>query len=94
MPRGRAFFQSPTYLCSGSGTFAPLGDGESNVFTVEMSISECDYPYPGVGGDYRGLATLTPSDYWGYDTNVRIWLVSFSPDWSAVTMLGSRIPGS
>lgn len=90
---GRAFFQSG-YLCTGNGTFAPLGDGESNVFTVEMSISNCDYPYVQFNGEYRGLATLSPSDYWAYDTNVRIWLASFSPDWSAVTMWGSLIPDS
>ena len=90
---GRAFFQTP-FLCTGNGTFAPLGDGESNVFTVEMSISYCDYPYSLYEGEYRGLATLSPGDYWGSDSNVRIWLASFSPDWSAVTLWGRRIPGS
>ena len=91
---GRAFFQAPAYLCTGNGTFAPLGNGESNVYTVEMSISNRDYPYSQANGDYRGLATLSPSDYWGDDANLRVWLASFSPDWSAVTMWGSRIPGS
>jgi hypothetical protein len=91
---GRAFFQALPYLCTGNGTFAPLGDGESNVYAVDMSIANCDYPYVQYNGDYRGLATLSPSDYWGYDTNVRIWLASFSPDWSAVTFWGRRIPGS
>lgn len=90
---GRAFFQTP-YLCTGNGTFAPLGDGQVNVFTVEMSISNCDYPYSRYDGEYRGLATLSPSDYWGYDTNLRVWLASFSPDWSAVTLWGRRISGS
>jgi hypothetical protein len=91
---GRAFFQGSLYLCTGNGTFAPLGDGESNVYTVEMSISNCEYPYIQYDGEYRGLATLSPSDYWAHDTNVRIWLASFSPDWSAVTMWGRKIPGS
>ena len=90
---GRAFFQASSF-CIGNGTFAPLGDAESNVYAVEMSISYCDYPYSRYKGDYRGLATLSPSDYWGDDTNVRVWLTSFSPDWSAVTMWGRRIPGS
>ena len=90
---GRAFFQAGPF-CIGNGTFAPLGDGQSNVYAVEMSISYCDYPYSQYKGDYRGLATLSPSDRWGNDTNLRIWLASFSPDWSAVTMWGRRIPGS
>ena len=90
---GRAFFQTPL-SCTGNGTFTPLGNGESNVYAVAMSISSCDYPYSLYNGEYRGLATLSPSDYWGYDTNLRVWLASFSPDWSAVTMWGGRIPGS
>lgn len=90
---GRAFFQTP-FSCTGNGTFALHGDGRFNVFSVTMSISLCDYPYTRYNGEYRGLATLSPSDYWGYDSNVRIWLASFSPDWSAVTMGGRRIPGS
>ena len=90
---GRAFFQAWS-LCVGNGTFAPLGDGEFNVYEVEMSISNCDYPYTQYNGDYHGLATLSPSQYSGNDANVRIWLASFSPDWSAVTMWGRRIPGS
>jgi hypothetical protein len=91
---GQAFFQAGTYLCAGNGSFAPLGAESFNVFAVEMSISSCDYPYAQYNGEYRGLATLSPSNYWGYDTNVRIWLASFSPDWSAVTMWGTRISGS
>lgn len=90
---GRAFFQS-SYLCTGNGTFAPQGDGSFNVFDVQMSIADCDYPYSQYNGEYGGLATLSPSDRSGHDTNVRIWLVSYSPDWSAVTMWGRRIPGS
>ena len=90
---GRAFFQAWS-LCIGNGTFAPYGDGSFNVFDVQMSIANCDYPYSQYNGEYRGFATLSPSDYSGSDTNVRIWLVSYSPDWSAVTMWGRRIPGS
>ena len=71
-----------------------LVDGTFNVFEVKMSIANCDYPYSQCNGEYRGFATLSPSDYSGSDTNVRIWLVSYSPDWSAVTMWGRRIPGS
>jgi len=89
---GRAFFQSPAYFCTGNGTFTPLGDGETNIFAVEMSIANCDYPYSQYNRDYHGLATLSPSDYWAYDTNVRVWLASSSPDWTAVTMWGRRIP--
>ena len=91
---GRASFWALPYLCTGNGIFTPLGNGESNVYAVAMSISSCDYPYTGYNREYRGLATLSPSDYWGYDTNLRVWLASFSPDWSAVTMWGRRIPGS
>ena len=84
---GRASFGAPG-LCSGSGTFTPQGTGRFNVFEVTMSIVGCDYPYSQYNGDYRGLATLSPSDYWAYDSNLRVWLRSFSPDWSAVTMWG------
>jgi hypothetical protein len=88
---GRAFFQSG-YLCTGNGTFAPLGDGNANVFTVEMSIAGCDYPYIHYDGEYKGLATISASDYWAYDANVRIWLAGFSPDFSALTLWGRLIP--
>jgi len=91
---GRASFEAWPYFCFGNGTFTPLGNGDSNVYAVAMSISYCDYPYSQYNREYRGLATLSPSDYWGYDTNLRVWLASFSPDWSAVTMWGRRIPGS
>jgi hypothetical protein len=91
---GSAFFQAPTYHCTGTGLFVPHGDRDVNVFTVEMTISNCDYPYSQYNGEYRGLATMSPSDYWAYDMNVRIWLASSSPDWSAVTMWGQRIPGN
>ena len=90
---GRAFFQTP-YLCTGNGIFVPHGNGNVNVFDVEMTISSCDYPYSHYNGEYRGLATLSPSDYWGSDTNLRVWLRGFSPDWSAVTMWGIRLSGN
>jgi hypothetical protein len=87
---GRAFFQTADF-CTGNGNFTPHGNGNANVFEVEMSISNCDYPYSQYDGEYRGMATLSPSDYWADDINVRVWLRSFSPDWSAVTLWGRRI---
>jgi len=90
---GRAFFQTPDF-CTGNGVFVPQGNGNVNVFEVEMSISNCDYPYSQYDGEYHGLATMSPSHFWADDVNVRVWLRSFSPDWSAVTLWGRRIPGS
>jgi hypothetical protein len=91
---GHAFFQASLNYCTGNGTFAPHGDGRFNVFAVRMTISSCDFPYFQYDGEYRGLATLSPGDYWGYDTNLRIWLADPSPPWHAVTLWGRRIPGS
>jgi hypothetical protein len=88
---GRAFFQTPL-SCTGNGTFTPHGDGSLNVFEVEMSIAMCDYPYSQYNKEYHGFATLSGSDIWDYDyaRNLRIWLVSFSPSWTAVTMWARR----
>jgi hypothetical protein len=92
---GHGFFQASPFLCTGNARFVPHGDGNFNVFAVQMTIASCDYPYFQYNGEYSGLATLSPGDYWGENyTNLRIWLASFSPDWSAMTLWASRIPGS
>jgi hypothetical protein len=90
-PDGRAFFQGFPYLCTGNGLFAPRGNGDRNVFDVEMTISSCDYPYSLLNGEYRGLATLSPSSILGTDSNLRVWLARFSPQSSAIAMWGGRL---
>jgi hypothetical protein len=56
-----------------------------------MTIANCDYPYALYNSTFQGLATLSPSSAWDYDTNVRIWLASFSPGWKAVTLWGNQL---
>ena len=91
---GRAFFQS-SWGCTGNGMFVPLGNGSADVFSVTMSVANCvGIPMFLLNAVYRGLATISPSDYWGYDTNLRIWLTTPSNGAMAVTLWGQRIPGS
>jgi hypothetical protein len=90
-PDGRTFFQGFPYLCSGNGTISPHGDGSRNVFDLEMTIDGCDYPYSLLNGEYRGLATLSPSSIRGTDSNLRVWLARFAPQSSAIVMWGARM---
>jgi hypothetical protein len=85
---GRLFFQESTHFCTGNGTLAPHGDASYNVFDVTLTIENCDYPYDGLNGEYRGLATTSTSGYWDYDSNLRIWTSRSSPAFAAVTMWG------
>jgi hypothetical protein len=71
---GQLFLQSAATGCTGVGRLAPHLDGEFNVFDVSLSIDGCDAEHASLNGEFTGLATDTPSDYWAYDSLLRIWL--------------------
>ena len=87
---GHLFFQSAHSGCIGNGTLAPHLDGEFDIYDITLVIERCSAPYDYLNGEFEGLATLTPSSVWDYDSLLRIWLSrrdgAQSP--AAVTMLG------
>ena len=87
---GNVFLQSAQSSCSGNGTLTPHLDGTFNVYDVALTIEGCSEPYAYLNGKFAGLATTTPSDYWAYDSLLRVWLSNpdGAPTPVAVTMLG------
>ena len=87
---GLLFFQSAHSGCMGNGTLAPHLDGEFDIYDVALVIESCNVPYDYLNGEFVGLATITPSSVWDYDSLLRTWLSrkdgAQSP--AAVTMLG------
>jgi hypothetical protein len=71
---GQLFLQGAATGCTGVGRLAPHLDGEFNVFDVSLSIDGCDAAHASLNGEFTGLATDTPSDYWAYDSLLRVWL--------------------
>lgn len=71
---GRLFFQSPSSGCTGNGSFTPHLDGAFNVLDVEVTIANCGATFSYLNGEFEGLATLSTSDYWAYDSVPRIWI--------------------
>ncbi len=90
---GQLFFQSVRSGCTGNGTLAPHLDGAFNVYDVTLMIENCAASYAYLNGDYEGLATETPSDYWNYDFLLRTWVSKRdgAPSQAAMTLLGSPI---
>lgn len=70
---GLLFFQSPDSGCTGNGTVSSHLDGEYSVWDVGLHIESCNAPYAFLNGDFDGLATVSQSGYWDYDT----WLIMF-----------------
>jgi hypothetical protein len=58
----------------GNGQSRPHLDGVVSVYDVSLSILGCQPPYDYLNGTYSGLASISPSDYWDYDTLLRMWL--------------------
>jgi hypothetical protein len=73
---GAMFFQSAASGCTGNGTVTPHGDSSSNVYDVVLVIEGCNDPHSKWNGTHDGLATTSPSDYWSYDTLLRIWFAN------------------
>jgi hypothetical protein len=71
---GSLFFQSPGSGCTGSGQSQPHLNGAVSVYDVSLTISGCQAPYDYLNGTFSGLASVSPSDYWDYDTLLRMWL--------------------
>lgn len=87
---GQLFFQSAHSGCIGNGKLAPHLDGEFDIYDATLAITNCRAPYDYLNGEFEGLATLTPSSAWDYDSLLRIWLTGRDRPQSqaAVTMLG------
>ena len=92
---GRLFFQSAHSGCTGNGTVLPHLDGAFNVYDVALTIASCNAPYAYLNGGFEGLASTSPSDYWGYDSLLRIWLSKHAeePSPAAVVMSGQLFNG-
>ncbi len=85
---GRLFFQSAGSGCTGNGSVVPHLDGEFNVQDVQLEIASCGAGFTYLNGEYSGLATTGPTDYWAYDAALRAWLTKSDDDSpsAAVTM--------
>lgn len=84
---GLLFFQSAQSGCVGNGSLTPHLDGDFNVYDVTIDIASCNAPYDRLNGGFEGLATTSPTDFWGYDLALRTWLskTAASPTPAAVT---------
>jgi len=87
---GRLFLQSAHSGCTGNGTMRPHLDGAFDVYDVVLSLANCAEPFAYLNREFEGLASSTPSNYWGYDVVVRVWLSTpnGAPDPAAIVMLG------
>lgn len=90
---GRLFFQSATSGCTGNGTVRPHLDGLFNVYDVTLSIAGCKPAYGYLNASYQGLASTSPSNYWAYDSVLRIWLTeqSWEMPTGAIMMSARRL---
>jgi hypothetical protein len=73
---GQLFLQSATTGCTAVGRLTPHFEGQVNEFDVKLKIDGCDASHASLNGEFTGFATSTPSDYWGYDQLLRVWLSS------------------
>ena len=60
--------------CEGNGQSRPHLAGAVSVYDVSLIISGCQAPHDYLNGAFSGLASVSPSDYWGYDDLLRMWL--------------------
>jgi len=88
---GSLFFQSANSGCVGRGRSVPHLDGKFDVYDIAFSLESCTGPYSYLNGSYQGFATSTPSDYWDYDSLLRIWASGSGAAQTAVTMLAEPL---
>ena len=65
-PDGAVFFQSSTTGCTGNGRLTPSGEGR--VYSVELSIGNCNSEFGRLNTDLAGLASYEGIDAWGGQT--------------------------
>ena len=82
---GMLSFQSASSGCTGNGQVRPHLNGAVNVYDVSLTISGCNATYNYLNSTFKGLATLSPSDEWDYDSNLRMWLSQPNPDVSGAS---------
>ena len=90
---GQLFFQGANSGCTGNGVVAPHMDGKQNVYDIALTIANCRAPFAHLNGEFDGLGTTTPGDFWSYDSYLRLWLSSTdtgAPQ-AAVTMLATPL---
>lgn len=71
--QGQLSFENAATGCTGEGRLSPHDDGQFDVFDIVLLIDGCNAPYDGLNGELQGLATVTQSGLWDYDS----WLVIF-----------------
>jgi hypothetical protein len=87
---GGLFFQSPGSGCVGNGTSTPHAAGPIGISDVTLLMESCSGAYAYLNGTYTGLALVSPSNIWQYDSLLQIWLSKGSADGSpaGLTMFG------
>jgi hypothetical protein len=91
---GQVSFQSANSGCTGNGTVRVHFDGSHNAFDVALTIGNCKAPHVDMNGTFTGLATITGSSKWDYDTMLRMWLSKDDPlQPAAMTMLAAQPRG-
>jgi hypothetical protein len=90
---GSLFFQSVSSGCVGNGLVRPHLDGRYGAYDIGLTLANCKAPYTHLNGEYAGLAAESPSDYWDYDDELRIWVSSTTagPTAPALTMLATPL---
>jgi hypothetical protein len=77
----------------GNGSIWPRLEDQPNVYRVTLTIVLCSGTYAHLNGEYAGLATVSPSDYWNYDLVLRMWLSTSDPEAppATITMLAELL---
>jgi hypothetical protein len=69
---GAVFFQSAGTGCTANGHIE--ADTEFNVLDVSLELASCNGAFAYLNGDFSGVGTFSASNYWNYDTVLRLWL--------------------
>ena len=90
---GKLFFQSSGSGCVGNGTVASHAAGPTGIYDVTLMIESCSGAYAYLNGAYGGLALMTTSSIWEYDSWLRVWLSTDPENGSpaALTMLSEPL---
>lgn len=90
---GNLSFRSSANGCAGEGVLSPYLDGSRNVYSVEITIEDCNATYAYLNGSLAGLATRSINHLdEDFIDRLTLWLSSPPGESSgvAVTMGGVR----
>ena len=87
-------FQSANSGCTGNGLVRVHLDGSYNAFDVALTIGNCKAPHTDMNGTFAGLATVTSSSKWDYDSLLCMWLSKRDPSQPAAMTTLAAPPGT